>query len=339
MKTKFAYIIASFLLIAVVFQILAPTVSQATLVDDLQKQIDERNKTIAGLEKEIAQFEAQVSLTAKQAATLKGLISTLDTTKKKLDAQIKVTQNRIAATELTINKLGGEIVTQEDAISQNDEALSETIQNLSQIQDSLNRHILAIKDLKQGLQNKQTASQKSKLDLLSFKTDLSSQKAAVIYSAQEKNKLLTETKSQEATYQTLLAQKKTLRDAVSKELNDIESQLKIAIDPNSVPAVKDGVLAWPLSKVIITQYFGNTAFAKANAGVYNGQGHNGIDLGVSIGTPVKASLSGTISGQGTRIPSALAVLMANGYSLSMQTVYPHCTHTFRSYRSMPVKVL
>ncbi len=42
----------------------------------------------------------------------------------------------------------------------------------------------------------------------------------------------------------------------------------------------------------ITQYFGNTAFSRTAA--YKGQGHNGIDLRASVGTPVKAALTGTV---------------------------------------------
>jgi murein DD-endopeptidase MepM/ murein hydrolase activator NlpD len=326
MKIKLSYIF-SFIFIGALFaQLVVPTISHATLVDDLQKQIDARNATIASLEKEIAQYEAQVTLTSKQAATLKGLISTLDITKKKLDTQITQTQNKISATELTINKLGGEIKTQKSAINQNTEALGETmrrmnqtddetllesilanssvsvflneIQNLTEIQNSVKDHINTLKKLKQDLQNKQTDSEKNKQNLVGFKSDLSSQKKAVVYDTQVKNQLLADTKSQEANYQKQLTEKKALRDAVEKELTDFEAQLQIAIDPNSVAKAKTGVLSWPLSSIRVTQYFGNTAFAQAHSILYNGMGHNGIDFAASIGTPVKAALAGTIAGTG-----------------------------------------
>jgi murein DD-endopeptidase MepM/ murein hydrolase activator NlpD len=48
--------------------------------------------------------------------------------------------------------------------------------------------------------------------------------------------------------------------------------------------------------VRVTQYFGNTAFAAS--GAYKGKGHNGIDIGVPNGTPLKAALSGTVVGTG-----------------------------------------
>jgi murein DD-endopeptidase MepM/ murein hydrolase activator NlpD len=355
MKIKPSYVLSFIFIGVLAFQLFAPTVSHATLVDDLQKQIDDRNATIADLEKEIAQYEAQVSLTSKQAATLKNLISTLDTTKKKLDAQIAVTQNKISATQLTINKLGGEIQTQKNAIDQNTEALGETmrrmnqsddatllesvladtsvsvflddIQNLAEIQDSVKNHINTLQDLKQNLQIKQSNSEKNKQNLVGLKTDLSSQQKAVVYDTQVKSKLLTETKNQEAAYQKTLAEKKALRDAVAKELNDYEAKLQIAIDPNSIPKIKTGVLSWPLSSIRVTQYFGNTTFAQTHAALYNGMGHNGIDFAASIGTKVMAALSGTVAGTGdtdTVCPGASYgrwVLVTHNNGLS--TLYAH----------------
>lgn len=63
-----------------------------------------------------------------------------------------------------------------------------------------------------------------------------------------------------------------------------------------MPPAGKGVLAWPLPTIRITQYFGNTEFAKS--GAYSGKGHNGVDFGASIGTEVKAALSGTVIGTG-----------------------------------------
>ena len=49
---------------------------------------------------------------------------------------------------------------------------------------------------------------------------------------------------------------------------------------------------------MITQYFGNTPFATANPQVYNGHGHNAIDLGASPGTPLKSARTGVVLGTG-----------------------------------------
>jgi len=95
-----------------------------------------------------------------------------------------------------------------------------------------------------------------------------------------------------------LAQKIALKTSVQSELNDYQSKLKIAIDPNSVPSAGTSALSWPLANIRITQYFGNTTFAQTHAVLYNGNGHPGIDLAASIGTNVMAAFSGTILGTG-----------------------------------------
>jgi murein DD-endopeptidase MepM/ murein hydrolase activator NlpD len=60
-------------------------------------------------------------------------------------------------------------------------------------------------------------------------------------------------------------------------------------------AGKKGVLG---NVYCITQYFGNTSFSTANPQIYNGSGHNAIDLGVPVGTPVEAALAGTVMDTG-----------------------------------------
>ena len=94
-----------------------------------------------------------------------------------------------------------------------------------------------------------------------------------------------------------ISRKKAISEAFEKELLKFESELKLAIDPKSIPPAGIGILSWPLDKILITQYFGNTDFAiKTNA--YKGKGHNGVDFQAAPGTKVKASLDGIVVGAG-----------------------------------------
>ncbi|MEK7201403.1 MAG: M23 family metallopeptidase, partial [Patescibacteria group bacterium] len=115
------------------------------------------------------------------------------------------------------------------------------------------------------------------------------------------------------------------------------------IGSGNIPRVGKGILAWPFkpsfmatcpgksgalkNSFCITQYFGNTAFATANAQIYNGAGHNAIDMGAPSGTPVTAALSGTVlaTGNTDSIPGCysygkwVVLKHANG----LATLYAH----------------
>ena len=138
--------------------------------------------------------------------------------------------------------------------------------------------------------------QKKEKELANYKSDLFDQKFVLDINRNDKNTLLVITKNKESNYEKLLDEKVEARKTFEKELLDLESQLQIEIDPNKIPPAGKGVLAWPLDSIKITQYFGNTEFARA--GGYNGQGHNGVDFRASSGTKVKTALTGTVEAVG-----------------------------------------
>ena len=144
------------------------------------------------------------------------------------------------------------------------------------------------KTLKTGLEDTKTETEINRKKLVALRGDLADKNALLSQSKRTKNNLLSATKSKEAEYKKILAQKVAKRNAFEQELLRFESELRFVIDPSSLPAAGSGVLKWPLDRVKITQEFGDTAFAKS--GAYAGKGHNGVDFGVSNGTAVKAAL-------------------------------------------------
>jgi murein DD-endopeptidase MepM/ murein hydrolase activator NlpD len=155
-----------------------------------------------------------------------------------------------------------------------------------------------LENLKSDLENNKRQTEKKKLELIALQNDLKDQAKIIAETVKEKNSILTETKNTEANYKKILASRKSQKELFEKEILEYESALKIAIDPNSIPRTGSGVLMWPLDKIRISQYFGNTEFASKNPQAYSGKGHNGIDLAIPIGTPVKSSLTGVIVGSG-----------------------------------------
>jgi murein DD-endopeptidase MepM/ murein hydrolase activator NlpD len=300
--------------------------STSTAAAQLQSQIDQHNSMIQELQTEIAQYQSELNKTSVQAKTLQAAINALDLNIKKLDTSIQLTENQIESASETITQLGGQISTKQQEIDDSQKAIAETIQDINEsdsespletileyptistfwdvletrekFQSSLGTFIDQLKGLKQGLiQNQQqTTVQKSSLEQL--KGQLTDQQQAIVQNKKQQSSLLTTTKSKESAYQNLIAEKKANEESFENDLTQYESQLKGVLNPASIPAANSTLLAWPLDQHVITQYFGNTSFSQQHAAVYNGQGHDGIDIAASIGTPVKSAGDGYVMGTG-----------------------------------------
>lgn len=105
---------------------------------------------------------------------------------------------------------------------------------------------------------------------------------------------MNDTKNSQANYSKLLATRQQQKEAFEREVDSLQEQLKITIDPTHIPKTGTGVLVYPLDTIRVTQYFGNTTFATKNPQIYTTGSHPGIDFAASIGTPVKAALGGTV---------------------------------------------
>jgi murein DD-endopeptidase MepM/ murein hydrolase activator NlpD len=301
-------------------------IAYADTASDIQAKIQGRNADIQALEKEIAGYQTQINALGGQANSLSATIKSLDLTQKKLRADIKVTENKITATNLQIQELGSQISDKEETIADDKKIITHSLALIGQTQNQSIVEILLssdsissawnsleqlgtvqgnligrIKDLRQiktNLEINKKATEKAKSDLISLGNQLKNQRQIVLDTQSKKNQLLAETKQSELKYEQILADKQSQKDAFEREVLQYESQLKLTVDLSKLPHTGSGILSWPLDKVFITQYFGNTPFATANAQVYGGKGHNGIDLRAAIGTPVKAALSGIVSGVG-----------------------------------------
>ena len=154
----------------------------------------------------------------------------------------------------------------------------------------------------------------TKASLVTLQKDLALQKRSVDASKAAQQQLLSQTKNQEASYQLLIAQKQAAEKSFEQELISLQGQLNLIVNPDLLPKVGLGVLSWPFSNAFmlnctqrkslfgnlfcITQYFGNTPFSTANPQVYNGKGHNAIDIAAPIGTPVRSAFAGVVLGTG-----------------------------------------
>lgn len=297
----------------------------AASIEELKSKIDEKNRQKMEIEKEIAEYEQKAIEAGKSAKTLQGTINTLNLTKKKIESDIKSTENRIGITNLSIEKLEIETKNTQEKIDMSSDTISSTfrkinvaegsslveallaydnvstlwdeVESLLRFQIGLKKNIDELRVLKSEMKATKAEKERNKKELLIIKSELKDQNELIEYNKNEKNQLLAVTKNQESNYKKILAEKKALSEAFEKELLKFESELKIAIDPKSIPSAGAGILKWPLDKILVTQYFGKTDFAmRTNA--YNGKGHNGVDFQAAPGTRVKVALDGVVMGTG-----------------------------------------
>lgn len=325
--------------------ILADTVSELLQGKaDTQKQLD-------ALLIQQQKLQTELDAIGKNKNTLQSNINALNASKAKLANDIKVTQSKITLANLNIQTLQNSVDEKQTQVDIHQKAISSAIRqltsydsnslvmdvlndkdlsevwtdkvSLSNLQTKLISEIALLQDAQKILNQKKVEKEKTKDQLVGFKTELGGQKTAVEVAQADKNKLLTQTKGQEALYQKMLADNIAQEKKFEADLFNYESQLKITIDPSSIPGQRKGVLAWPLTNISITQFFGATVDAKR---LYVSGSHGGIDLRASIGTPVFATLSGSVTDtEAFRIKSGCQygkwVLIKHPNGLS--TIYGH----------------
>ncbi len=291
---------------------------------ELEQQIEQVKNEREDLIAEQKKLQRELDLVNKESQTLGSAVKSLDTTKKKLAADIRVTQSKINSTSLTIKSLENTMSEKEKQIIIHQKAIATTLQALSQydsrslvldflasanfsdvwrdrsqlegLNESLESEINNLRETKKVLNQEKKQKEKVKEEQVSLQGQLSGQKLVVEENQKAKEKLLLETKNKEAEYQALLKENIANQKQFEEDLFRLESELKITLDPSLIPSPRKGLLFWPLDNVYVTQRFGNTTFALS--GAYKGKGHNGIDFRASMGTPVKAVLTGVIEGMG-----------------------------------------
>lgn len=332
--------------------LILPFFSVAQTAEELQNQINSNKAQIEAINREIAQFEKDLTTVGQKKQTLQTAVNSLDLSVKQTQAKVKAKQAQISTTELEIQQLGGQIADKEQSIRLDADAIAETVRALNEtssvsmvelvlandsvadlwddtetvrtVQETMHSHVESLKNAKQILTVDKEATEKKRAELVQQKAELASEEQSLAVQKKEQINLLAQTKNQESTYQSLLTQKKTAKATFEAALTDLESKLKYTLDPSTIPSAGKGVFRWPLDNVRITQQFGKTA---DSGRLYSSGTHNGIDLAASIGTPLKAALAGTVQATGNTdavrgcYSYGKWVLIRHGNGLS--TLYAH----------------
>lgn len=302
------------------------TLASSNEISKLSSEIDQKRSELQKIDAEIKKQKEILKNISGKANTLSNALTQLEASRKKLLIDIKKTETKIIETELIIDKIGFEIKQKDSLIKTNSAALAVSLrkindlnsksfiekiigyESVSEFWDDLentetlrNRISIEINDLykaKKDLESKELEKYTEINSLSNYKQELSSERESVESTKKQQNDLLKKTKNEEAEYQKILAQNLKRRQEFEKELLDIESKLKILIDPKSYPAPRNGILSWPLENIRITQNFGGSQFAKSNPHIYGRPFHPGTDFAAPIGTKVGAVYNGKVIGTG-----------------------------------------
>ena len=326
----------------------------AQTVDDLKSKISTKGDELRTLQAQINTLDKNVNDTVIKRRTLTSELKQIDAVKKKLETDVKITSTKIDISTLNISRLEAGIADKQSSIETGLRGLSSSIKliretdsvnipmqilsgeqisvlwnRISQLQDfdkGIANHNIELKIIQSDLEKNKQDLETEKAYAIILKSQLSDQQKIVAQNVIQKNQLIVETKNQETGYKKMLAETQLRKAAVENELLQFESDLKVIIDPHSLPTSGTKVIAWPLANVFITQYFGDTAFARSHS-VYNGKGHNGIDLRASIGTSLLSAGNGIVVGTGDTDPICYGASYGKWIMIDHQnglaTIYGH----------------
>ncbi len=253
---------------------LLPAPAWGDTAEELQQKIADQNAHIAQLEKEIAEYENQLTVIGTARKTLEGEVARLDLSRKKMGADISLTQNKITETNLHLSELGGSIEDKQKRIEIGKTTVAQSLVTVNKIGDiTIVEHLLSssglaaaweeadkleqlegalgleVKDLattKEALTVDYNATEREQAKLVSLKRDLANQKLVLDQNRTEQATLLSQTKNKESEYQKLLATKQQAKLDFERQLNDYEAALKYTFDPTSIPKSGSGVLSFPI---------------------------------------------------------------------------------------------
>lgn len=320
-------------------------------IEDLQRQIDQYTSLYNSTSKEAQtlrnalnqleitqkKLEASFALTSTQISktslTLEDLEEDIDAAEEGISSK----EEAIAESMRSISQAESQSTIEQFLGSDSMSDAWDFVNGLRTLQGRVKVELTELRDLRMllGAKRDQALGEKTKLE--QYRKSLADQQKVVESNKLAKDQLLKETQNKEANYKAILDDKIAEKNQFEKELADYESRLKIIIDPNSIPSARPSTLAWPFASVYmsrcsafqtylgnkdcVTQYFGYTAAARK---LYKTKSHGGMDFRASVGTPITAALSGTVtSTETTKSACQYGKYVLIKHPNGLSTVYGH----------------
>jgi len=293
--------------------------SDAAVSSDFKGVIEQKAKELEVVHQEIKKVNEYLSGVQFEKKTLQRELGNITSSIKKLNLGIKESQIQIQKLDLEANALQYEINDIRTKIREKEGALGVVLRNmqggdreppffillrtkslsesLANAEGLLNLNTslyIAVDDLKQlqrQLDGSLNETENKKDQKETEKEKLQVKKSIVAEEKETKDILLKQTKNKEVLYQKQLKELEEKQEKIGREIEDLERKLRGSFD-NSLLSPRRGVLSSPVKNGVLTQEYGETEFAKH---AYRTKFHNGIDYGISVGTPIYAAADGSVS--------------------------------------------
>ncbi len=305
-----------------------PAMSRAETLapEQLNNAIQAKAKELADIQKQLEETQKNLSETQGKGQSLNQELGKLKTNIKQLDLGIKANTLKISSLSLEIGSLEENIRETEKNVTLKSDAVSSLMKEIQQIdeEDPLivfvrnktlaeaigeQSHLAELNgDLGEAIGELKAANEerKRKLDEKETKKkrvesqyrELAAKKGIVEDVKKERQEILAQTKNQEKTYQQMVSELAKRQADIAAEIEAIDAQLRLQINPNGLPTAVKGVLGWPTPSPKLTQGYGGTAFALR--GGYKGHWHNGLDFGGAYGSPIIAANDGVVFAAGNQ---------------------------------------
>jgi murein DD-endopeptidase MepM/ murein hydrolase activator NlpD len=326
---------------------------------ELEAKIKEKTAELEKINKELQNTQSNLSNTRQQKISLQNEIKRLNETIKQLELNISADETTIQKLKLEIESLSYDIKDISLSIEKKKEAIIKILQeiqrkqdknlliillsnnnladiftegqNLLNLKNQLRLDIVKLNDLQKELNEKLNTTQNKKEEVETRKNNLAIKQMIMKDQKEEKNIILAQTKNKESLYAKQLEELQKQQDSLEEEIYKMEEELRKSFNFGLLPPKQKGLLSWPIKLKedggigIISQRYGKTPYSNR---LYRGKPHNGLDIGVPVGTPVYSADDGIVMAVDNNDKSSWAKYQYGKYVLikhnnGLATLYAH----------------
>jgi len=331
--------------------------SQAGSSDDeinqLNLKIQDQKKQLEDLVVQQQQYQAQIDAKRQDNVTLNNQLSILNDRLAQAQLNIDAVSLEMEKTNLEIKKNEIDSASLDQSISNKKQRIAGLLSSLykqgrvstlevlllnNSLTDFLNQAryladanaeiVRSVNDLKLDKdrldQNKADLNQENG-DLTTLKGQLQQKKDDLSYEQENKNALLTETKSSEQRYQSLLQQAKLQQQQAEADIASTESLIRKKMSPSDQSRLNSGnnTIAWPVPpNTIVTRFHDPDYPYRKIIGE-----HPGVDIRAQEGSTITAAADGYVGKvkfDGTTNYAYIMLIHGNG----LATVYGHISAAY-----------